>query len=313
MFLYETTTYRARLLRDATALSDLYSLTLSAALHFNDPKAARENLSTLSTRREIRMACVYRIDGSVIAQYIRPRTDKEPCPRLLVNVKDHTYNQTYLNFYFPIIYSHEHIGMLFLKYDLTTLLQRFVDYGIILVVVSLTLIMVSFLILLGLKKYVSTPLLKLAQTAHLISSMQEYNHRAVVYGNDEMGGLTRAFNQMLDTIELSLSLNQATLEATADGILVVNQNGEMRSFNQQFIDLWNIPESVLEFRSDDQLIKFVLDQLKYPDEFLAKIADIYLHPEIESFDILEFKDGRIFERNSRPQRIDQKIVGRVWS
>jgi PAS domain S-box-containing protein len=114
-------------------------------------------------------------------------------------------------------------------------------------------------------------------------------------------------------LEQSVSLLQATLESTTDGILVVDKQGRISSFNRRFVDLWGIPDVILDSQSDDQAIAFVLDQLKNPDSFLAKVRELYSQPDAESFDILEFKDGRVFEQYSQAQRIGQESVGRVWS
>ena len=111
----------------------------------------------------------------------------------------------------------------------------------------------------------------------------------------------------------TLSLLNATLDSTVDGILVVDGEGKIERFNRRFTRMWRIPDSILETREDDEAIAFVLEQLVNPGDFVHKVNELYEHPERESFDIVEFKDGRIFERYSRPQRIDEKIVGRVWS
>jgi len=111
----------------------------------------------------------------------------------------------------------------------------------------------------------------------------------------------------------ALSLLGATLEATADGLLVVDEVGRIRMFNNQFARMWEIPADVLAAKDDDKALSFVLDQLADPDGFLAKVRDLYATPAAESFDVLRFKDGRIFERYSKPQRVDDQIVGRVWS
>jgi PAS domain S-box-containing protein len=111
----------------------------------------------------------------------------------------------------------------------------------------------------------------------------------------------------------SASLLQATLESTADGILVVNNQGSIVGFNDRFIQLWRIPPNIIASRNDQQAQAFVLDQLSHPEAFVAKLQELYAHPDSESFDLLEFKDGRLFERYSHPQRIEGRPVGRVWS
>lgn len=114
-------------------------------------------------------------------------------------------------------------------------------------------------------------------------------------------------------LEESLSLLRATLDSTADGILVVDDKGKMISFNQKFINMWGIPESIIISKDDNQALDYVLDQLIDPQGFLAKVRELYSQPDSESYDVLEFKDGRIFERYSQPRRIEDKSIGRVWS
>jgi diguanylate cyclase (GGDEF)-like protein/PAS domain S-box-containing protein len=116
-------------------------------------------------------------------------------------------------------------------------------------------------------------------------------------------------------IDLSgtLSLLTATFDSTADGILVVDLAGRIMTFNQRFIDLWQIPADVIDSRDDARAIEFVVSQLKDPEAFSAKIREIYADPDATSDDLIEFLDGRIFERFSMPQRIGGETVGRVWS
>ncbi|MGH9010480.1 MAG: putative bifunctional diguanylate cyclase/phosphodiesterase [Acidimicrobiia bacterium] len=111
----------------------------------------------------------------------------------------------------------------------------------------------------------------------------------------------------------TLSLLNATLDSTADGILVVDRDGRIRSFNRKFVEMWNLPESILATGDDDQALHFVLSQVKDPEAFLAKIGELYAQPEANSHDLIEFRDGRTVERHSQPQRVDGLPVGRVWS
>jgi len=114
------------------------------------------------------------------------------------------------------------------------------------------------------------------------------------------------------SLEQSLAQLRGTLDATADGILLVDRQGQML-FNRKFQEMWRVPDEVVAARDDDRALAFVLDQLQDPDGFLAKVKDLYAQPEAESFDQLDFKDGRIFERYSQPLRIAGAAVGRVWS
>jgi two-component system sensor histidine kinase/response regulator len=116
-----------------------------------------------------------------------------------------------------------------------------------------------------------------------------------------------------EALETSHSLLEAAIDSTADGLLIVDLKGKISQFNRKFVELWHIPQEILATGEDEKAIAFVLDQLKDPTAFLSKVKELYSHPQAESFDNLEFKDGRIFERYSQPHRLGEKIVGRVWS
>ncbi|PYJ60919.1 MAG: ATPase [Verrucomicrobia bacterium] len=110
----------------------------------------------------------------------------------------------------------------------------------------------------------------------------------------------------------SLSVLHATLESTADGILVVDYQGRITNFNRKFAEMWRLPQEVLASGDDQQALMAVLAQLKDEETFLRKVKQLYALPEAESYDTVEFKDGRVFERYSQPQRIAGKSAGRVW-
>ena len=121
------------------------------------------------------------------------------------------------------------------------------------------------------------------------------------------------FNEAITQMKHAKSLLEATIEATADGLLVVDRAGRLATYNRRFLSLWQIDDDLAKQGDDRKLIDHVADQLEDPDAFCKAIDELYGHPDRESFDVLRFKDGRVYERYSIPQRIGDDVVGRVWS
>jgi diguanylate cyclase (GGDEF)-like protein/PAS domain S-box-containing protein len=111
----------------------------------------------------------------------------------------------------------------------------------------------------------------------------------------------------------AMSLLTATLESTADGILVISAEGKIAGLNDQFLTMWGIPPEYMEAGSDEPAMQLILAQVKDPEDFLARVSELTQDPTAESHDVVDFLDGRTFERYSRPQRVGTKVVGRVWS
>jgi PAS domain S-box-containing protein len=114
-------------------------------------------------------------------------------------------------------------------------------------------------------------------------------------------------------LKTTLSLLEATLESTADGLLVVDLEGKIVRHNAKFASVWRIPSDVLAARDDGRALAFVMDELIDPEGFSARVRAVYAEPESESYDEVRLADGRILWRYSQAQRLDGKPVGRVWS
>lgn len=114
-------------------------------------------------------------------------------------------------------------------------------------------------------------------------------------------------------LQRSLSLLEATLDATADGILVVDPQGHVGAYNRRFLTLWRVPRWLVRTGDDPALLSFVADQLEDPEAFLQAVRDLYASPDQDASDLLRFKDGRVFDRYSMPQLVAGDVVGRVWS
>ena len=134
-------------------------------------------------------------------------------------------------------------------------------------------------------------------TASMIAAVRDTSHRP----------------ESDDSLREAMSLLTATLESTADGILVVSSEGEIAGVNNQFLTMWGIPRELLATRDDESVMAFVLDQLLDPAQFVEKVVALYADPTAESHDVLDFRDGRTIERYSRPQKVAGEVVGRVWS
>jgi PAS domain S-box-containing protein len=116
-----------------------------------------------------------------------------------------------------------------------------------------------------------------------------------------------------EALRETLSLVEATLASAYDGILVVSLEGAVVRANRRFAEMWRIPNDLLASGDDDALLRHVLDQLSDPEVFLSKVKALYGDPVAESADLLEFRDGRVFERTSRPMLVDGEPRARVWS
>ncbi|MEN6610647.1 MAG: PAS domain S-box protein, partial [Methanoregulaceae archaeon] len=114
-------------------------------------------------------------------------------------------------------------------------------------------------------------------------------------------------------VKKTLSELQAAIESTADGIYAVDRTGRIIRYNQNFASMWKIPDDILESNENSRVSDYLRTQVKNPELFPSGYAEHLNHKERETYDMLELTDGRIFERYSKPQKMDSAIIGRVLS
>jgi PAS domain S-box-containing protein len=114
-------------------------------------------------------------------------------------------------------------------------------------------------------------------------------------------------------LERKTQEQRATLRATWDGILVTDEQGHVTDFNRKFVEMWRVPPEVMDAMEHHRVLEHTGHQFDNPQRFLSRIEEIYTESPGESFDVLELSDGRVFERYSAPQLIEERDVGRVWS
>jgi signal transduction histidine kinase len=120
-------------------------------------------------------------------------------------------------------------------------------------------------------------------------------------------------NKLMEEDEQSFTYLKETLESTDDGILVIDIGDKIKVSNHRFIELFGIPEHLIASRDFNKVMKFVMEQLIDSTRFLEIANELNTNHFAECFDIIETNRNTTLEFYSKPQRIDDEIVGRVWS
>ncbi|HSF54847.1 MAG TPA: PAS domain S-box protein, partial [Algoriphagus sp.] len=108
------------------------------------------------------------------------------------------------------------------------------------------------------------------------------------------------------------ALLEAHNQAGVDGIMLVDAKGKIISYNQRFIEIWNMPQHILADQDDDAALTFAMSQLLHPQLFIDKVRYLYENPTETSHDHLEFMDGKWVERNGYPV-IGEDGTNYAWS
>ena len=113
------------------------------------------------------------------------------------------------------------------------------------------------------------------------------------------------------SLEKSLSLVKATLESSDEGIIVIGNDGNIIDYNHKFCEMWQIPEQELNRQRVEKLEKFLSKQLSDTDGFIKWMKSLSQKPDVINIDIIKLNNDKVFDCYSQPQKINDKIVGRV--
>ena len=229
----------------------------------------------------------------------------------------------------------ERIGFAQIHYSLSDILREHRDSFLIFIFL-LASVLIAMLLLLNLLFFhmIISPIMKLK---NLINKIQKDGpgEQMPIQSRDEIGDLATAFNQMSARLqkligrlehqleeqkeaEEALAFKNAVLsaqqESSPDGILVVDEKGNIILFNLRFQNMWGIAPEVMQSKSDEIALQSVFDKLVFPEEFLERVKFLYEHRNEKSYEEVSLIDGRIFERYSTPMfGPEGKYYGRVWN
>ncbi|HEY7820493.1 MAG TPA: diguanylate cyclase, partial [Vicinamibacteria bacterium] len=197
---YELITYRRAALDRLETVARVVAANSSAAILFDDPDAAIETLSGLRAEGEILSACLYVSDGTHFAGYRRDSSESN-CAAWIPGSDRQDIDSGEIVVSVPVEIHGETVGRLLIHSQPVDVFQRLVRYGSIVAGVLLVSGFVAFVLASRLQKYISAPILRLAETSRRISSEKNYELRAAPEGSDEIGFLSKSFNEMLEQIQ----------------------------------------------------------------------------------------------------------------
>ncbi len=206
---YDLIIFRQSMTRNLTVLADIIGANCTAALSFDDQASAEETLAALSAEQHIVAASIFTKDGVRFATFLRnDQMGMESLPG--PQGDSHAFGRDHLVLFRQIWLDRERIGTVYLQSDLAEITSRMNRFLGIVAIVMAASSFVAFVLSSRLQHVISGPIMRLAQTARIVSLEKNYSLRAVKYGQDELGLLIDGFNEMLTQIqERDVALQQA--------------------------------------------------------------------------------------------------------
>ena len=331
---YEVLGLRRNMVEHVITTAKMVADNSASALTFDDPTSAGVTLRSLSADEHIIGAVIYDLHGRPFARYLRVGAPRLAVPPAQSNLNRFTGD--YLEVSRDIAVAGEVIGTVYVRYDTAEIWESLRRSCYLMLGAMVAALLLALLLARKLQSLVSAPIIHLAKVVREVALAQDYSIRANQHGKDEVGRLIDGFNEMLGEIQRrdsalqaaqdelerrveartrelasSLSVLNATLDSTADGILAVTLEGEVLCCNRQFETMWQVPAEILAERTVEKLLAFLPTKVADPTTYLADIAQSRRSPEKDSFDVVELADGRTFERYNRAQLMQGKAAGQV--
>ncbi len=271
----------------------------SAALAFDSKEDANEILDALKADKHIVVACLYNNQGEVFAVY--PATlNKEELPQKPPK-SGMDFKQAFLEGYQPVVQKNLHLGTLYIKSDLENIYVQMKSNTIIAFFLIAVALLITYILSKVLQKTISHPIIALERTAKIISEGKDYSVRADKNGNDELGSLTDAFNQMLSQIEIQNSeIKKANEESTKLAAIVASSADAILSCSLDLIitSCNASTERIVEF-SCEELIGRPASLLIHPDHqnrIVEIISQLKSGNNIDSFETqFVTKTGKVLD------------------
>jgi PAS domain S-box-containing protein len=235
-FACEFLTFRQATVRQLSTLGEIIAANSTAALAFDNQDDAKEVLAALKADRHIVAASLYDKNGTLFSKY--PETMPADAFPAAPEKDGYRFERSHLATFHPVVQGSKRLGTLYLKSDMEAMYERFRLYGGIAILAIVVSFLVAYTLSRALQQQISQPILALAETAKAISDRRDYSVRATKLGQDELGLLTDAFNQMLTQIHdqngalrESEERVRAVLNSALSAVVVVDSDSKITDWN----------------------------------------------------------------------------------
>ena len=317
---YEVITLRKGMVDGYMTRARIIAANSTAALAFQNESDATQVLGALKTDPRILMACIYDREGRLFARY----PADAPSAAFPLKPGENGYHSGYLEVFGPVVEGDRTLGTVYLRSDLSTLTDRYRAYAWLVLVVIAGSLVLGYFLSNALQKQISEPILALAETARAITVNRDYSTRARKFGEDELGALTDAFNQMLAEILASgqklaerTRLLDLVMGSMSEGVVVADKDGKMTYFNRAAERIVGLGISSGDFSQwTKEYGVFKEDTVTpYPEEELPLIRAVRGQSEDGTVQFFRNKtnpQGVFASINARPLKYeDGKLVGGV--